>query len=86
MTKCDFCNDELTDGGLPACVAACPTRALEFGEYDQLVRRPGAELCMAPMPPAELTAPNFILKPHKKAKPGLSAAGGIVNPEEVKDA
>jgi len=41
MTKCDFCREELEQGGVPSCVAGCPTRALQFGEYDQLAARHG---------------------------------------------
>jgi len=47
MTKCDFCRDELEQGGIPTCVAGCPTRALQFGEYDQLAARHGSGLLMA---------------------------------------
>jgi anaerobic dimethyl sulfoxide reductase subunit B (iron-sulfur subunit) len=85
MTKCDFCRDELERGGVPTCVASCPTRALQFGEYDELAARHGANLTMAPLPPAGLTEPNFILEPHQDAKPGQPRVGGICNPEEVKD-
>jgi anaerobic dimethyl sulfoxide reductase subunit B (iron-sulfur subunit) len=86
MTKCDFCREELEQGGVPACVAGCPTRALQFGEYDQLAARYGSNSLMAPLPPTELTDPNFILAPHRDAKPGQTGTGAICNPEEVKDA
>jgi anaerobic dimethyl sulfoxide reductase subunit B (iron-sulfur subunit) len=86
MTKCDFCREELEQGGVPACVAGCPTRALQFGEYDQLVARYGSNLPIAPLPSSVLTEPNFILEPHGDAKPGQARTGTISNPEEVRDA
>lgn len=86
MTKCDFCRDELEHGGIPACVAGCPTRALQFGEYEALAARQGSGPLMAPLPPQELTGPNFILEPHRDAVSGQTRNGAIINPEEVKDA
>ena len=86
MTKCDFCQDELEAGGTPACVAACPTRALQFGEYEELAKQHGAGFSLAPMPGPGLTEPCFILGPHIQAKPLESRSGRIANPEEVRDA
>lgn len=37
--KCTFCIDRIQNGLKPACVSACPTDALMFGEYDELVNR-----------------------------------------------
>ena len=31
IMKCDFCLERIRDGGLPACVEACPVDALTFG-------------------------------------------------------
>ena len=42
MTKCDFCEDKIEQGEEPACVAACPTRSLQFGEYDDLAIQDGS--------------------------------------------
>ena len=36
--KCDFCLDRLKDGRKPACVEACPTHALTFGETEELFK------------------------------------------------
>jgi anaerobic dimethyl sulfoxide reductase subunit B (iron-sulfur subunit) len=84
MTKCDFCRDELALGKPPACVAACPTRALRFGKYDELVKEYGADHVAAPLPPKEMTGPRFIQRLHPDARPIDSGAGGIANPEEVR--
>lgn len=37
VRKCSMCSDRLNEGGLPACVEACPHEALLFGERDALV-------------------------------------------------
>ena len=86
MTKCDFCREELEQGGAPACAAGCPTRALQFGEYDVLAAQHGASLDIAPLPPPKITEPNFLLDTHTDAKPAQTPDGTISNPEEVKDA
>ncbi len=39
MIKCDLCVDRTRAGEPPACVAACPTGALEFVELDDYLRR-----------------------------------------------
>jgi len=85
MTKCDFCRDDLLEGGVPACVAACPTRALQFGEYDQLAAEPGIVHNMAPLPPDDLTEPGFVLAAHRDVCPAKTCRGRIANPEEVID-
>ncbi len=83
MTKCDFCRDNLEEGRPPACVAACPNRALEFGEYEDLAARYGASQVIAPLPDATITQPNLVITPGRNAKPAGSHAGKIRNPEEV---
>ncbi|MDX2454892.1 MAG: 4Fe-4S dicluster domain-containing protein [Desulfosarcina sp.] len=39
VMKCDLCMDRIDDGELPACVAACPTNALEFGKPEEMSAR-----------------------------------------------
>lgn len=36
MTKCNLCIDRIRDGLKPACVAACPMRALDAGPMEEL--------------------------------------------------
>jgi len=86
MSKCNFCADEVKTGGTPACVAACPTRALAFGEYDELLKLSARQHAMAPLPDEKLTAPVSVFKPHKMGQALKSTAGQIANPEEIKDA
>lgn len=37
MKKCALCYKELKQGGIPACVEACPNNALIFGERNELL-------------------------------------------------
>ncbi len=82
MTKCDFCRDYLALGMPPACVAACPTRALKFGEYEELVQKYGKAM-VAPLPAASVTGPHLVLTPHRNSRPVGSTEGNVVNKEEV---
>jgi formate dehydrogenase iron-sulfur subunit len=37
--KCTLCYDRLGDGLEPACAKACPTKSIQFGEFDELRER-----------------------------------------------
>jgi anaerobic dimethyl sulfoxide reductase subunit B (iron-sulfur subunit) len=83
MTKCDFCRDYLEQGRPPACVAACPTRALTFGDYETLQKRYGEAQTFAPLPDAAITKPRLFLTANKNARQLGAGYGKIQNPEEV---
>lgn len=87
MSKCDFCRDNLERGEAPACVAACPTRALDYGEYEDMAAKHGEFAPIAPLPSPDLTKPHFICAPNRHSKPQGSAAGSrgqkVSNPEEL---
>jgi len=83
MTKCNFCYDYMGKGESPACVAACPNRALHFGELVELRKKYGNINGIAPLPDPSLTLPSLVVNPHRDARPVGSGAGKISNPEEV---
>ncbi|HLN62131.1 MAG TPA: 4Fe-4S dicluster domain-containing protein [Symbiobacteriaceae bacterium] len=37
IRKCDFCADRQKEGKLPACIEACPTKAVIFGDREALL-------------------------------------------------
>jgi anaerobic dimethyl sulfoxide reductase subunit B len=83
MTKCNMCFDAIDAGEPPACVAACPSRALDFGELDELKTRYAGVDEVAPLPQASITKPALVITPHKKSAPVGSRNGELANPEEV---
>ena len=44
LAKCDMCNDRVHNGLLPACVATCPTGAMNFGDREEMVEMAEARL------------------------------------------
>jgi anaerobic dimethyl sulfoxide reductase subunit B (iron-sulfur subunit) len=83
MTKCDFCADQIDAGRLPACVAACPMRALDFGTLEDLEARHGSARRLHPMPESGLTDPSLVLTPHPAATLAAAEQAHIANREEV---
>lgn len=62
--KCDGCYAIRQAGGTPACVAACPNRALDFGDIEELKAKYGEGLVsdIAILPASDLTTPNLLIK------------------------
>ena len=83
MTKCNLCADEVESGGTPACVAACPLRALEFGELETLREKYGNVAAVFPLPSAETTRPAVVFNPHRDAARADAEGARIGNQEEV---
>lgn len=96
MTKCTFCADLIDRGQPPACVAACPMRALDFGPRAELEARYGPLEAVDPLPADELTSPALVLTPPQRRPPlplsllspggegpGEAGAVDIANREEV---
>ena len=83
MTKCDGCYSRVKAGQKPICVDACPLRALDFAPIDELRAKYGEQASIAPLPPAEITYPNLVVKPNKNSRPSGDTSGFLGNPREV---
>jgi DMSO reductase iron-sulfur subunit len=91
MTKCDFCFDNIDAGLPPVCVAACPTRVLDYVTIDNgqwttddkkaLWEVPGTEHPF-PLPDISRTEPHLAVKPHAAMNNSLEKR--IANCEENK--
>jgi anaerobic dimethyl sulfoxide reductase subunit B (iron-sulfur subunit) len=81
MTKCDMCEDYIYEGKNPACVDACPMRALEFGYYDTLVSLHGSNAKIYPLPGYEMTRPSVVLKVHPDASKATNDNASVNNLE-----
>lgn len=83
MTKCDMCTDYRESGQDPACVSACPSRALGWGPIDELREKHGAINDIAPLPDPSFTHPHLVIKPHRDAQRWDQGTGHIMNPQEI---
>jgi Fe-S-cluster-containing hydrogenase components 1 len=83
MSKCDLCYDYRQDGQDPACVAACPSRALDWGPIDELREEHGNQAGIAPLPDPSLTQPHLVIHPHRDAQQWDEGTGHIANPKEI---
>lgn len=63
--KCDSCKDLRDAGQNPACVDACLTRCLKFGDLDELKKEFGEKLVSAIpiLPSPTLTKPSLLIEP-----------------------
>lgn len=67
MSKCDMCADLRAIDKNPACVDACPLRALDWGDMSELRQKYGNIVAVAPLPDGSFTSPSMIITPHRKA-------------------
>ncbi|MBI4788782.1 MAG: 4Fe-4S binding protein [Chloroflexi bacterium] len=79
MTKCNFCEDLLAKGENPACVDACPMRAIEFGELSELRAKYGNAMDVEPLPASWMTQPAVVVTPHKHAQVSGKGTGHILD-------
>ena len=79
IIKCDMCWQELTLDRKPVCVAGCPMRALDWGEYGDLVAKYGeGTIAIEPLP-ENSTNPCTIINPHPKAQATGAGTGTVLN-------
>ena len=65
MNKCHFCLDRLEEGKKPACVDACPVRAMDAGPIEELRAKYGDVREAEGFVYSEELAPSIIFKPKK---------------------
>jgi anaerobic dimethyl sulfoxide reductase subunit B len=81
MTKCNLCEDYVSDGRKPSCVDACPMRALDFGPTDEMKSRYGSAAQVFPLPDPSISRPGMIIKPHKNSS-GANSENAVINFKE----
>jgi anaerobic dimethyl sulfoxide reductase subunit B (iron-sulfur subunit) len=82
--KCDACVDLVDAGRPPVCVAACPNRALEFGDFDDLKKEhPGGTADTYPLPDSSLAKPALVIVPHRNASLAATRNPEVANIEEL---
>ena len=64
VVKCDACAYLRAKGQKPACVDACPSRALDFGDVDELKAKYGSDLVsdLSILPDSTMTGANVYIK------------------------
>ncbi len=83
VAKCHFCVDLLDAGLAPSCVAACPNRALDFGDYDELSRKYGGLHRIFPLPETDGNRPALVIIPHRNAVLVQGRDPRVANSEEL---
>ncbi len=83
MTKCTMCYDYLMESSKPSCVTACPMRALDMGELQELQARYGKNAEIYPLASAGITQPGLVVTNHKDVDMARSGQGKVNNEEEV---
>ena len=80
--KCDACAERRAEGRQPACVEACPMRALHFGDLEELERQFGAEhgASLPFLAPEESTNPCLMVRGAERRK---NACDAVEMPAEV---
>jgi len=79
MQKCDFCLERLADNKKPACVDACPMRALDAAPIEELRAKYGDIKETEGFTFSDEVIPSIVFKPKKETK-GLTTQRVEVTP------
>lgn len=83
-SKCDGCSSRVAEGKRPICVEACPLRALEAGDAQEM-----AALCadassdILPLPDSSYTGPHLYVRRSPAAVAAVRGEGFIANRPEL---
>lgn len=66
MQKCDLCVDRLENNKKPICVEACPARALDAGDLDELRENYGDEKYGHGLVRSSIAQPSLVIKPKRR--------------------
>jgi anaerobic dimethyl sulfoxide reductase subunit B (iron-sulfur subunit) len=81
--KCDGCFDRVAEDKQPICVEACPLRALEFGDIEELRSKYGDLAQIPPLADPSQTAPSLVLKSCPAVESPAIGTGFVANELEV---
>ncbi|MDP2932083.1 MAG: 4Fe-4S dicluster domain-containing protein [Chloroflexota bacterium] len=83
MQKCNFCLDRLAEGKKPACVDACPMRAMDAGPIEELRTKYGNIAEATGFAFSEKLMPAVVFKPSQDAG-NLVPSRTLIAPESAR--
>jgi anaerobic dimethyl sulfoxide reductase subunit B (iron-sulfur subunit) len=66
--KCEFCAGRVEKDELPACVASCQLRVIEYGEIESLRAKYGICADVYSLPESSATNPSVTIKTHRSLR------------------
>lgn len=86
VIKCDLCHDKLDEGELPFCVEACPVRALQLVNINDVnTKNPDTVRRLPGVVKIQITRPSIRYIRLKEGKQILRNPRGIGRPQENED-